>query len=102
MRVMFAALGYEQLSISLLSAILRRCGHEVGLAYSRHLFDDRAVICAPAVARLFDDSDVTDQMLRFRPDVVCFSSMTVTHEWMLEVAQKAKDLCGAVTIFGGV
>jgi hypothetical protein len=41
MRVLFGALGCEQLSIGLLAAVLRRSGHRVGLAFSRHLFDDR-------------------------------------------------------------
>jgi anaerobic magnesium-protoporphyrin IX monomethyl ester cyclase len=104
MRVLFVALGYEQLPVSLLAAILRRCGHDVGLAYSRHLFDDRAVIHAPSLARLFDDGDrdVLAQARRFRPDVVCFSSLTVNHRWMLGVARRLKALDGVTTVFGGV
>jgi radical SAM superfamily enzyme YgiQ (UPF0313 family) len=102
MRVLFVALGYEQLPVSLLGAILRRAGHQVGLAYSRHLFDDRAVVYAPALARLFADDDVFDQAVRFRPDVVCFSALTVNYRWMIELARRIKDACGATTVFGGV
>jgi len=102
MRVLFVALGYEQLPVSLLSGILRRAGHQVGLAYSRHLFDDRVVIYAPRLARWFDDDDVLDQALRFRPDVVCFSALTVNYRWMIDVARRIKDACGCVTVFGGV
>ena len=102
MRVLFVALGYEQLPVSLLAAILRRAGHHVGLAYSRHLFDDRVVVYAPRLARLFADDDVFDQAMRFRPDVVCFSALTVNYRWMLDVARHIKDGCGATTVFGGV
>src|SRR5215468_8272304 len=102
MRVLFVALGYEQLPVSLLAAILRRAGHHVGLAYSRHLFDDRVVVYAPRLARLFADDDVFDQAMRFRPDVVCFSALTVNYRWMLDVARRIKDGSGAITVFGGV
>ncbi len=70
MRILFVALGSEQLPVSLLASILRRSGHQVGLAYSRHLFDDRAVVHAPRLARIFQDDDVVEQAVRFRPDVV--------------------------------
>ena len=102
MRVLFVALGCEQLAISQLASILRRSGHHVGLAFSRHLFDDRLFMAVPSLARRFDDDDVVDQAIRFRPDVVCFSALTVTYQWMLETARQVKDACGAVTVFGGV
>ena len=72
MRVIFVALGCEQLGVIQLAAILRRAGHEVGLAFSRHLFDDRLFFRVPSLARLFPDDDVVDQVRRFNPDVVCF------------------------------
>jgi len=92
----------EQLAIGQLGAILRRAGHQVGLAFSRHLFDDRYFLCIPGLARLFDDDDVVGQVVRFRPDVVCFSALTVNYSWMVDVARRVKDACGAVTVFGGV
>ena len=102
MRVAFVALGCEQLAISLLGAILRRAGHQVGLAFSRHLFDDRLFMHVPSLAKVFADDDVIDQLRQFRPDVVCFSSLTMTHRWMLDVAVQVKEQLGATTIFGGV
>lgn len=103
MRVLFVALGTEQLNISLLASILRRSGHEVGLAFSRHLFDDRDQMAMPGIARHFnDDDDVVEQAVRFRPDVVCYSALTVTYRWLIDMAQVIKDRCGNVTIFGGV
>ena len=103
MRVLFVAVGMEQLAIGQLGAILRREGHQVGLAFSRHLFDDRYFLRIPALAKLFDDDDdVVEQVVRFRPDVVCFSALTVNYRWMVDVARQVKDACGAVTVFGGV
>jgi radical SAM superfamily enzyme YgiQ (UPF0313 family) len=101
-RVLFVGIGSEQLNISLLASVLRRHGHQVGLAFSRHLFDDRDMLCIPRLAKLFADDDVVEQALRFRPDVVCYSALTVTYQWMLEVARRVKDGCGALNIFGGV
>lgn len=103
MRILFVAVGTEQLNISLLASILRRSGHEVGLAFSRHLFDDRDQLSMPGIARYFnDDDDVVEQAVRFRPDVVCYSALTVTYRWLIDVAQIIKDRCGAISIFGGV
>jgi len=103
MRILFVALGTEQLNISLLASILRRCGHDVGLAFSRHLFDDRDQLAMPGVARFFrDDADVIDQAVRFQPDIVCYSALTVTYRSLIDIAQVIKDRCGAISIFGGV
>lgn len=102
MRVIFVALGFEQLAISLLAPVLRRAGHSVGLAFARFLFDDRVFLSVPPLARLFDDDDVLEQVLDFKPDVVCFSALTANYRWMLGVAQRVKDATGAVTVFGGV
>ena len=55
MRVTFVAIGWEQLGISLLSAIAKEKGHEVNLAFSSALFNDRAHFNIPALAALFDD-----------------------------------------------
>ncbi|HPB69167.1 MAG TPA: hypothetical protein PLT76_10810 [Candidatus Omnitrophota bacterium] len=41
MRVMFAAIAYEQLGISMLSALAKQRGHDVQLAFSMALFNDR-------------------------------------------------------------
>ena len=40
-RVVFVALGQEQLGISMLSAVLRANGHETALVFSPALFNDR-------------------------------------------------------------
>jgi radical SAM superfamily enzyme YgiQ (UPF0313 family) len=104
MRITFVALGWEQLGISLLSAIAKREGHEVSLAFSPSLFNDRSFMNIPVMARLFDDrKDVIDAIKKQRPDVLAFSPLTATYQWMLGVAGEAKELLPHVkVIFGGV
>jgi anaerobic magnesium-protoporphyrin IX monomethyl ester cyclase len=104
MRVTFVGIGWENLGISLLSALAKREGHTVSLAYSTALFNDRYNLCVPPLARLFDDrKQVLAMILSQKPDVVAFSAMTSTVQWMLEIAQDVKAANpGVKTVFGGV
>ena len=103
-RVTFVAAGCEQLSISLLAAICRRSGHEVGLAFSAALFNDRYQLNVPALARLFDDREAVLAAIEAqRPDVLACSVLTNLHPWMLEIAREAKQRVeGLRVVFGGV
>lgn len=104
MNVTFVALGSEQLAISLLSAIAKRDGHKVGLAFSASLFHDRFNLEIPTLGRFFDDrSDVIEAIKEQKPDVLAFSVLTATYQWSLSIAREAKELFPNVkTIFGGV
>jgi len=104
MRVTFVALGWEQLGVSLLAAIAKEKGHEVNLAFSVSLFHDRYNLSFPPFARLFDDTkDVLKKIEDQRPDVLAFSALTGTYQWMLGIAQEAKKIYPHVkVIFGGV
>jgi radical SAM superfamily enzyme YgiQ (UPF0313 family) len=103
-KITFVALGSEQLGVSQLSAICKRDGHQVGLAFSAALFDDRSNLKIPWLAKIFDDKkDVLKAIVHQRPDVLAFPCLTGTYRWMLEVAADAKQLLpGVKTIFGGV
>ncbi|MEI6854211.1 MAG: cobalamin-dependent protein, partial [Bacteroidota bacterium] len=104
LQITFVGLGSEQLGISQLSAIARREGHHVGLAFSASLFHDRYNLDFPSFASYFDDTqnviqDIRDQ----KPDVLAFSALTSTYQWMLNVARMAKLINPEIkTIFGGV
>ncbi len=104
MRVTFLAMGWEQLPVSLLSALARRDGHRVGLAFSASLFDDRYFLHLPKVARLVDDRrQVVDAIVAQQPDVLACSALTNSYRWMLSVAREAKLRCpGIRVVFGGV
>lgn len=104
MRVAFVVLGSEYLSVGMLSALAKKEGHKTCLAFSSSLFHDRFNLEIPALAKYFDDTEeVINTLLDFQPDVVAFSCLTSTYQWMLEVAAKCKELFpGVKTVFGGV
>ncbi len=104
MKVTFVALGCEQLPVSLLAAIARREGHEVSLAFSASLFNDRYQFNVPFLARHLDDRAAMMESIRAqRPDVLACSVLTTVYPWMLEVAREAKQLFPALkVVFGGV
>jgi anaerobic magnesium-protoporphyrin IX monomethyl ester cyclase len=104
LKVTFVGLGTEQLGVSQLSAIAKLHGHQVGLAFSASLFHDRFNLEFPSISPFFDDTAETIAAIRDqRPDVLAFSALTSTYQWMLEVAAKAKEMDPNVrTVFGGV
>jgi radical SAM superfamily enzyme YgiQ (UPF0313 family) len=104
LKITFVGLGTEQLGISQLSAIARRDGHQVGLAFSASLFHDRFNLEFPSIAPFFDDTHNVIQAIRDQqPDVIAFGALTSTYQWMLEVARQAKEINPNIkTVFGGV
>ena len=56
LQVTFVALGTEQLAISQMSALAKRDGHNVTLAFSASLFHDRFNLEFPSIAPFFDDT----------------------------------------------
>lgn len=104
MKVAFVVLGSEHLSISILSAIAKKQGHKVHLAFSAALFHDRSNLEIPSLAKYFDDTDeIIEDVIAFQPDVVAFSCLTSTYQWMLSVAAAVKNaLPNVKSIFGGV
>jgi anaerobic magnesium-protoporphyrin IX monomethyl ester cyclase len=104
MKVTFAAMGTEQLGISMLSAIAKSHGHQTNLAFSASLFHDRFNLEIPWLAPYFDDTyDMMRKIEQQQPDVIAFSPLTATYQWALDIAARAKELNpGVRTIFGGV
>lgn len=103
-KVTLAALGTEQLGISMLSAIAKRNGHEVGLAFSASLFHDRFNLEMPWLSPYFDDTnEVIKAIEQQQPDVLAFSPLTSTYQWALGIAARGKELNPDIkTVFGGV
>ncbi|MFN8287508.1 MAG: radical SAM protein [Chitinophagales bacterium] len=104
MNITFAAIGSEQLAISLLSGIAKREGHAVSLVYTPSLFHDRWNLEVPLLNRFFDETDeVIQQIVKSEPDVLAFSVLTATYQWALHIATEVKKKRPRVkTIFGGV
>jgi len=104
MQITFVAVGWEQLSISLLSALAKQQGYDVNLAFSVALFNDRSHLNIQSLSKIFDDrKEVMDAIRRQRPDVIAFSVISANYQWMLGIAAESKKLFPHVkTIFGGV
>jgi anaerobic magnesium-protoporphyrin IX monomethyl ester cyclase len=102
-RVVFVALGQEQLGISMLSAALRNAGHETALAFNPALFHDRYYFDVPVLRDVFERTRrVVDEAVALRPDLLAFSVLTPTYQWCLDVARQVKSRTGCPTVFGGV
>src|SRR5438093_13042797 len=103
MKVVFVALGQEQLGISILSAVLRRAGHETCLVFDPALFHDRYYFEVPILRDIFNrDHDTVTRIIAEAPDLVAFSVLTFTYEWAVDIARRGKERAGVPVIFGGV
>jgi radical SAM superfamily enzyme YgiQ (UPF0313 family) len=103
MRVTFVTCGLEHLGISALSAYLRAHGHETTLVYEPRPFSSGSGTDIPLLARLLEPppSDTAERVVATRPDVVAFSSYSVTHRWSVEVARAVKARLAVPVVFGG-
>lgn len=103
MRVVFLGIGAEQIGVELLSAVLRRAGHDVRLVFNPSLFDDRFQLRIPALARRFDrEAALVQRAIALRPDVVAMSVLSSTYQSGLAMARAIRESTGAKVIFGGV
>jgi len=102
MRVTFVAMGWENISIQYLSAYLQHHGHDCSLAYDQCLFDDKNYVSIPSLAKVFyDGSSVIEQILDSKPNLVCFSVMSVMHDWAVNVSRCLKQYLDVPILFGG-
>ena len=103
MRVTFVMMGWENLSVQYISSYLKQQGHEVRLAYEQSLFDDKNYLCMPFLAKCFNQGDnVIKQAIDTQPDLICFSAMSVTHQWALKTAKEIKKYLDVPIVFGGI
>jgi radical SAM superfamily enzyme YgiQ (UPF0313 family) len=102
-RVTFVTCGLEHLGIEALSAFARRAGHDPSLVYEARPFSSGSGTDSPLLARLLDPhpEDTAERVVATRPDVVAFTSYSVTHRWSVEVARAVKRRCAAPIVFGG-
>ncbi|MBI5196797.1 MAG: B12-binding domain-containing radical SAM protein [Nitrospirae bacterium] len=103
MKCTFVAMGAENISVEVLSAMLKLHGHKTSLAYDQSLFDDKNYLCNPRLARLFDHKDVVvSQAIDSKPDIIAFSVLTPTYKWALDMAKRIKSKIDVPIIFGGI
>ena len=104
MRIAFAHLGREHLGLEYLSAVLKREGHEVVLAYDAGLFGpEDNVFYSPSLEQMFARREqVLKTIEGANPDLVGFTVYTGTYQWACGVAKEVKQRMGVPIVFGGI
>ena len=103
MRVTFVTCGLEHLGIEALSAWVRQAGHEAALVYEARPFSSGSGTDSALLARLLDPrpEETAERVALTRPDVVAFTSYSVTHRWAIDVARAIKRRLAVPIVFGG-
>lgn len=103
LKVVLAAMGAENISLEAISAMLKRHGHQVQLAFDRALFNDGQYFSIPWLARLFDVKDaVIRQIIEARPDLLCVSVFADNYQWALDLCRRVKREIDVTSVFGGI
>lgn len=103
MNCVLVAIGWENISLQALSAMLKKHGHEVHLVYDQSLFDDKNYLCIEWMARLLDQKDlVLQRIIELEPDLVGFHVQTIQYLEMRELARNLKRFYNVPVIFGGI
>ncbi|HON57339.1 MAG TPA: cobalamin B12-binding domain-containing protein [bacterium] len=103
MRCVLVAIGWENISLQALSAMLKKNGHEVILVYDQALFDDKNYLCIKWLAKLLDQKKkVLQRIIELKPDLVGFHVETVQYQEILELAREIKKYYKVPIIFGGI
>ena len=107
-RVTFIYRNYEGLGVGYLASYVRSLGHQVQLVLYPDPWSDTYVkqkdkdspMTGPLQTRV--NRQLTQEIVDFRPDLLCFSTVTDDYRWCSDTALILKAATGAVTIFGGV
>lgn len=103
MRCVFVAIGWENIALQALSAMLKKHGHEVHLVYDQALFDDKNYLCIKSLAKIFDQKKlVLQRIIELEPDLVGFHVQTVQYREMRKLASELKKYYRTPVIFGGI
>ena len=103
MKIVFVAIGWENISLQALSSVLKQHGHEVELVYDQALFDDKNYLCIQWMSNLLDQKGkVLQQIIELKPDLVGFSVQTVQYRQMLDLARELKKRYRIPIVFGGI
>ncbi len=103
MKCVLVAIGWENIGLQALSAMLKKNGHEVHLVYDQALFDDKNYLSIPWMANLLNQKDlVIQKIIELEPDLVGFHVQTVQYHEMRDIGEKIKEHYNVPIIFGGI
>ena len=101
MRVLFPFKNTGDFGVELLSACLKRAGHETGLIFDPGGAD--YIIALPFLKLKNVEELMVEKARRFQPDLVCFSTLTNLYPWVLNLATVLKrELNNVPVIAGGI
>ncbi len=103
MKIAFFVAEDFNLGVAYLMAYLKKKGHNVRLFFDPVQFK-RGYARSAILGRIFNiDNCLVRDAVRFNPDLCCFSCVTATYNWGLDLAKKVKKkMPGTKLIFGGV
>jgi len=103
MKIMFLAVGWENLAIEYLSAILKKNGFDTALCYDPSLFDDKYYFDLKYLARLFSIRKILlKQIIDYSPDLIAISVFTQNYIWAKSMIKEIKKIKDIKVILGGV
>jgi len=104
MKIAFFNIAYENLAVSILSAIAKRTGHTVKLIHTPTLFKDGLTREFKRLARIFsNDKLIFKQLTAYQPDLIAFSVVTFDYQRAMHYAAICRKLCPkAKIVFGGI
>lgn len=103
LRVAFLHNGYESLGLEYLSAALKAEGAAVELFIDPCLFRESGFWDSQAMALMFSqEGRVLEELLAWKPDLVCFSVFTDNYRWALAWAGRIKARADIPVVFGGI
>jgi len=97
-------MGSENLGIEYLSSFLKEHGHETNLVFDPSLFNDKYWFDIPLLYHVFKKKDekIISEVIRNKPDIVCFSVFTDNYRWACNLASKIKKKINVPIVFGGI
>ena len=102
-RVVFFAMGADNVSVEVLSQAVKHRGHQSLLAFDRALFGDLMYYTIPWLRDCFSrKKELIRKTLEFKPDLLAFSVIVDNYKWSLDMAEKLKQQCKAPIVFGGI
>jgi radical SAM superfamily enzyme YgiQ (UPF0313 family) len=101
MRVLFYYRGGEHIGLESLISYLKSKGHEIELAFDPGL-GDNGYLDIPLLNKFCNDQLIIEKAIRFRPDLIAFSSITNLYSTITKLARKFKEVLDVPIIIGGI